>query len=442
MGPKNLTISVFGLGYVGVVSSACLARDGHTVFGVDPNPTKVDIINSGRSPIIEAEVDDLVRDGVAAGRLSAGDDARAAVMETDLSLVCVGTPSQQNGNLDLQFVKAVCAEIGSALKQKDRHHTVVMRSTMLPGSMHEVVLPTLEQASGKKAGTDFGVAINPEFLREGSAVFDYENPPKTVIGCSDENTGETVAGLYRHLPGDIVITDLQTAEMVKYVDNIWHALKVGFANEVGNVAKKLGVDGHRVMDIFCLDTKLNLSPYYLKPGFAFGGSCLPKDLRAFTYKARSLDLNLPILESILPSNDLQVRKGFDMVTAKGGRKIGILGFSFKAGTDDLRESPMVELIERLIGKGYELAVYDRNVNLARLVGANRDFILNRIPHIAALMVDSMDAAIDGADVVVIGNGDPDFRSVREQLAPAQQIVDLVRIDAAAVSDGLYDGICW
>ena len=439
---KSMKISVFGLGYVGVVSAACLARDGHTVVGVDPNETKVKLINSGRTPIIEAEVEELISEAVAAGRLTAGQDAAAAVRDSDLSLICVGTPSQSNGSLDLRYVKAVCAEIGRAIREKDSYHVVVMRSTMLPGSMLEVVVPALESSSGKSAGTGFGVAINPEFLREGSAVFDYRNPPKTVIGCSDERSGEIVAGLYRHLPAELVVTDLKTAEMVKYVDNVWHALKIGFANEMGNVAKALNVDSHRVMDIFCLDTKLNLSPYYLKPGFAFGGSCLPKDVRAFTYKARTLDLNLPILESILPSNELQVRKGVEMVAAKGGRKIGILGFSFKAGTDDLRESPVVELIERLIGKGYELRVYDRNVNLARLVGANRDYILNRIPHIAALMVEDMDDAIKDADVVVIGNGDPEFRDVPERLAVGQHLVDLVRVDEAKTSGGFYDGICW
>ena len=437
-----MNISVFGLGYVGVVSAACLAKDGHTVVGVDPNETKVELINSGRTPVIEAEVDELIGEAVSAGRLSAGYDAADAVMKSDISLVCVGTPSQPNGSLDLRYVKAVCTEIGQALRDKEDYHVVVMRSTMLPGSMLDIVLPSLEASSAKSAGTEFGVAINPEFLREGSAVFDYRNPPKTVIGCSDERSGEIVAGLYRDLDADLVITDLKTAEMVKYVDNVWHALKVGFTNEVGNVAKALGVDGHRVMDIFCLDTKLNLSPYYMKPGFAFGGSCLPKDLRAFTYKAKTLDLKLPILESILPSNELQVRKGFDMVAAKGGKKIGILGFSFKAGTDDLRESPMVELIERLIGKGYELRVYDRNVNLARLVGANRDFILNRIPHIAALMVESIDAAIEGAEVVVIGNADPEFEGVPKRLADGQNLVDLVRIDDAANLGESYDGICW
>jgi len=435
-------ISVFGLGYVGVVSAACLARDGHTVIGVDPNETKVDLIQSGRTPVIEAEVENLIAEAVANGRLSAGQDAAGAVRDSDISLVCVGTPSQSNGSLDLSYVKAVCEEIGQAIREKDSYHVVVMRSTMLPGSMLEVVLPALESSSGKTSGTGFGVAINPEFLREGSAVFDYRNPPKTVIGCSDDRSGEIVAGLYRHLPAELVVTDLKTAEMVKYVDNVWHGLKVGFANEVGNVAKALGVDGHRVMDIFCLDTKLNLSPYYLKPGFAFGGSCLPKDLRAFTYKARTLDLKLPILESILPSNELQVQKGFEMVTAKGGRRIGILGFSFKAGTDDMRESPFVDLIERLIGKGYELRVYDRNVNLARLVGANRDYILNRIPHIAALMVENIDEAIEEADVVVIGNSDPEFRKVPDRLVAGQHLVDLVRVDETKKSGGAYDGICW
>jgi GDP-mannose 6-dehydrogenase len=439
---KPQQISVFGLGYVGVVSAACLSDDGHSVVGVDPNETKVSLISSGRSPIIEAEVDELIAAGVASGRLTAGTDAIAAIQETDVSLICVGTPSQPNGNLDLSYVEGVCADIGKGLKAKDDYHVVVVRSTMLPGSMLNVVKPALEAASGKRAGQDFGLAINPEFLREGSAVYDYRNPPKTVIGCSDERSGEIVSALYRELPGTTVVTDLRTAEMVKYVDNVWHALKVGFANEVGNVSKALGVDGHRVMDIFCLDTKLNLSPYYLKPGFAFGGSCLPKDLRAFTYKAKTLDLNLPILDSILPSNELQIRKAFDMVTNKDGRKVGILGFSFKAGTDDLRESPMVELIERLIGKGYELRVYDKNVNLAKLIGANRDYILNRIPHIAALMVDSMNEAILDADIVVIGNGDPEFRDALERLAPGQQLIDLVRVDSGTMSGGDYDGICW
>ena len=437
-----MRISVFGLGYVGVVSAACLAKDGHTVIGMDPNETKASLINGGRSPIIEAEVEGLIAEAVTQGRLLATADAKTAVAQTDISLICVGTPSQPNGSLDLRFVRSACTEIGRAIAEKRQFHIVVIRSTILPGSTRDVVIPALETASGKSAGKDFGVAINPEFLREGTAVFDYRNPSKTVIGRSDERTGKIVAGLFHDLPGPLVMTDVATAEMVKYVDNVWHALKVGFANEIGNVAKAVGIDGHRVMEIFCQDTKLNLSPYYLKPGFAFGGSCLPKDLRAFTYKARSLDLDLPILESILPSNELQVRKGFEMIAAKGGRKIGVLGFSFKAGTDDLRESPMVELIERLIGKGYELRVFDRNVNLARLIGANREYILHRIPHIAALMVGSIETAISGADVIVIGNGDPEFRSVPDRLGKDQTLVDLVRVDPALSSNRSYDGICW
>jgi GDP-mannose 6-dehydrogenase len=437
-----MKISVFGLGYVGVVSAACLAKDGHTVTGVDPNQTKVDLVNSGHTPIIEDQVEELIAEAVDAGRLVATQDARRAVAETEISLICVGTPSQSNGSLDLSYVRSVCAEIGNAIGEKNQKHIVVVRSTMLPGTMPDIVLPALESASGKVAGTDFGLAINPEFLREGSAVFDYRNPPKTVIGRSDDETGNVVASLFSHFPGPIVMTDLRTAEMVKYVDNVWHALKVGFANEVGNIAKALGIDGHQVMDIFCKDTKLNLSPYYLKPGFAFGGSCLPKDLRAFTYKARALDLNLPILESILPSNELQIQKALRMVTAKNKKKIGVLGFSFKSGTDDLRESPVVELIERLIGKGYDLQIYDKNVNMARLVGANREYILNRIPHLAALMVESVDSIVEHADVVVIGNGDPEFKGVPDLLNRRQHLVDLVRIKDTVDMDESYDGICW
>jgi GDP-mannose 6-dehydrogenase len=435
-------ISVFGLGYVGAVSAACLARDGHRVIGVDKNEAKVDLINAGRAPIIESGLNELLELAVARGQLSATTEAAKAIAATDVSFVCVGTPSQPNGSLDLRFVEAVCAEIGLGLQDKEDYHVVVVRSTMLPGSTDEVVRPALEKASGKRAGEDFGLAINPEFLREGTAVADYSDPPKTVIGHPDERTGELVAALYEHLPCPLIKTDLRTAEMMKYVDNVWHALKVGFANEVGNIAKALGVDGHRVMDAFCLDTKLNLSPSYLKPGFAFGGSCLPKDLRAITYKAKMLDLNLPILESILTSNELQVRRAFDMVAAAGGRNVGVLGFGFKAGTDDLRESPVVELAERLIGKGYQLRFYDRNVNMARLIGANRDYILERIPHIAGLMVDSIDEAVGGAEVVVIGNGDPDFRHVPDRLREDQHIVDLVRISQNVRTHGSYDGICW
>lgn len=437
-----MNISIFGLGYVGAVSAGCLAKDGHRVIGVDPYAQKVELINSGKAPVIEKEIDEIIFRAVDEGRLSATSDVSKAVNETSVSLICVGTPSQLNGSLDLKYVRNVCEQIGEVLKDKVDYHVVVARSTMLPGSMLEVVIPTLEEASGKKAGVDFGVCNNPEFLREGTAVHDFYNPPKTVIGESDKRSGEIIAAIYEKLDAPLIRTDVKTAEMVKYSDNVWHALKVGFANEIGNISKAVGIDGHRVMEIFCQDTKLNLSPYYMKPGFAFGGSCLPKDLRALTYKAHSLDIDVPILDSIMTSNRCQIDKGIKMIMEKGNKKVGVLGFSFKAGTDDLRESPLVELIERLLGKGYDLKLYDRNVNLASLVGANRDYILNQIPHISKLMVDSIDKVLRHSDTIVIGNGDIEFSSVLERLDKGQAVVDLVRVTSGQSQNGRYDGICW
>lgn len=436
-----MKISIFGLGYVGAVSAGCLATDGHEVIGVDPNKTKVDLINQGTTPIIEKDIGEMIAATVKSGHLRATADVRDAVFGSDMSLICVGTPSQLNGNLDLSHVRKVCQEIGAAIAEKDSFHVVVARSTMLPGSMRALVIPTLEAASGKVAGVDFGVCNNPEFLREGTAVYDYYNPPKTVIGESDEKAGALLVQLYEKMDAPLVRTDVETAEMVKYTDNTWHAVKVAFANEIGNICKAVGIDGHKVMEIFCQDTKLNLSPYYMKPGFAFGGSCLPKDVRALTYKARSLDLDLPLLNSILPSNQRQVEKGIKMIVDKGARKVGILGFSFKAGTDDLRESPLVDVIEYLLGKGYELKLYDKNVNLAALTGANQDYILNHIPHISKLMVTSMQDVLDFADTIVIGNGAAEFKTVPASLRPHQHIVDLVRISKDQ-SGEQYDGICW
>ncbi|WP_395406746.1 nucleotide sugar dehydrogenase [Pseudoduganella sp. UC29_106] len=436
-----MKISIFGMGYVGAVSAGCLASDGHNVIGVDPNRTKVDLINQGQTPIIEKDIGEMIAATVKDGMLHATDDVRHAVLNTDMSLICVGTPSQLNGNLDLSAVRKVCEQIGAALKEKKDFHVVVARSTMLPGSMQAVVIPALEEASGKKAGVDFGVCNNPEFLREGTAVHDYHHPPKTVIGETDERSGEMLLKLYEKMDAPVVRTSVETAEMVKYTDNTWHALKVAFANEIGNICKAVGIDGHEVMEIFCQDTKLNLSPYYMKPGFAFGGSCLPKDVRALTYKARALDLELPLLNSILPSNHKQIEKGLKMVMDKGSKKVGILGFSFKAGTDDLRESPLVDVIEQLIGKGYELRLYDRNVNLAALTGANQDYILNMIPHISKLMMTSMAGVLDFADTIVIGNGAAEFKDVPNMLRPGQNLVDLVRISREH-SGGAYDGICW
>jgi GDP-mannose 6-dehydrogenase len=439
---ESMRVSVFGLGYVGTVSAGCLADDGHEVVGVDPIQTKVDLINQGRTPIIESEIAEIIGVNVKSGRLRAVVDPEEAIQATDLSFVCVGTPSQPNGNLDLRFIRRICEQIGAALKNKNARHTVVIRSTILPGTMHKIVIPTLEEFSGKKAATDFGVCNNPEFLREGSAVKDFRCPPKTVIGESDRSSGDILASLYEKLEAPLIRTDLESAEMVKYVDNSWHALKIGFANEIGNLCKSLGLDAHVVMNIFCQDRKLNISPAYLSPGFAFGGSCLPKDLRALSYQAKIHDLQLPILNSILPSNEIQVSRGLQLILKNGNRRVGILGFSFKAGTDDLRESPLIEVIERLIGKGYDLRIYDKNVNIARLVGANRDFILNRIPHISKLMVNDIDTLLNHAQTVVIGNKDPDFSRVPERLHEGQFLVDFVRIIEKGSKNGNYDGICW
>jgi GDP-mannose 6-dehydrogenase len=435
-------ISVFGMGYVGTVSAGCLAQEGHEVVGVDPVRTKVELINSGRSPIVEVDIGEIVAATVKSGKLRATDDQNEAIRATELSFVCVGTPSQANGNLDLTHIRHVCELIGAAIKEKTARHTVVIRSTILPGTMRQIVIPTLEEYSGKSAGVDFGVCNNPEFLREGSAVKDFNAPPKTVVGEFDRASGELLTQLYAKLDAPFIRTDLETAEMVKYVDNSWHALKIGFANEIGNLCKSASIDAHEVMKIFCQDKKLNISTAYLMPGFAFGGSCLPKDLRALSYKAKMFDLDLPIMNAILPSNEVQVATGLQMIVDAGHRRVGILGFSFKAGTDDLRESPMIEVIEHLIGKGYDLRIFDKNVQMASLVGANRDFILNRIPHISRLMVKNIDAVLEHAQTVVIGNKDAEFAAVLDRLREDQRLVDFVRITNRRSENGKYDGICW
>ena len=438
-----MRISIFGLGYVGSVSAGCLANEGHKIIGVDPVQTKVDLINQGKTPIIEKDIGEIIQRAVKDGRLQGTTETVEAVKDTELSFICVGTPSQQNGNLDLKFIRRVCESIGSALKHKSDSHVVVIRSTILPGTMRNVILPTLEEYSGKKAGKDFELGVNPEFMREGSAVYDYYNPPKIVIGEKQKKCGDLLAKLYEKIDAPLIRTDIETAEMVKYVDNIWHSLKITFANEIGIICKSIGVDSHALMQIFCQDKKLNISPVYLKPGFAFGGSCLPKDLRAMTYKARSMDLDLPILDSILRSNRMQIERAIQLVTQKGNKKVGVFGFSFKAGTDDLRESPLVKVIERLIGKGYDIRLYDRNVNIASLTGANREYILNSIPHISKLMMATMDGVLEHGDTIVIGNADPEFKSVLARLRPGQIVVDLVRItEKYQGSDLNYEGICW
>jgi GDP-mannose 6-dehydrogenase len=414
-----LRISIFGLGYVGTVSAACLAQQGHQVIGVDINSEKIGMINSGHSPVIEG------------------------VLNSDLSLICVGTPSNDNGSLDLHFVERVCHDIGQALTQKDSFHTIVLRSTVLPGTTEICVIPALEQTSSRVAGQDFGVCFNPEFLREGTSVYDFYHPPFTVIGQSDPQAAKVAASLYEHLDAPLLIVPIKVAEMVKYANNAFHALKVTFANEIGNICKRQGMDSHQVMDIFCMDDKLNLSPYYLRPGFAFGGSCLPKDLRALLYHGHRLDLSLPVLEAILPSNELQVKRGFELIKQTGSKKIGVLGFSFKAGTDDLRESPLVELIEILVGKGYQVKVYDKNVSLARLHGANRAYIERGIPHIATLMCNSMEEVLANSEVIVIGNKAPEFTSALQQAHYDQVVIDLVRISKEINRlEARYEGICW
>jgi GDP-mannose 6-dehydrogenase len=437
------TISIFGLGYVGAVSLACLAENGHKMIGVDVNPLKADIINSGRSPIVEQGLEEMIKKGVASGGIRAVMDSREAIHNTDISFISVGTPSNGNGSLDLKYVEKVAREIGKALADKNAYHVVILRSTVLPGTTEELLIPILEQESGKKCGVDFGVCFNPEFLRESTAIKDFYDPPFTVIGTDDKKVAKIVEGLYAMLNAPLRIATIREAEMIKYACNAFHALKVTFANEIGSICKEGGIDSHKVMEIFCLDTKLNLSPYYLKPGYAFGGSCLPKDLRALTYLGRRFDLNLPILESIIPSNDLQMERAYRMVTQAGSKRVGVLGFSFKAGTDDLRESPIVELIERLIGKGYEIQVYDRNVSLANLYGANRAYIEKEIPHIAQLMCDSIEDVIEGSDVIVIGNNSPEFQNVQSRYNGHHVTIDLVRAAGKeVVSNANYHGISW
>jgi len=436
-------ISVFGLGYVGCVSAACFAKEGHTVVGVDVNADKVAMVNAGKATIVEAGIGELVGEMVAAGRLSATTDVADAVRRTSISLVCVGTPSRPNGSIDLRYVERVCEEIGAALRGKAERHTVVIRSTVLPGTTERVVIPALERASGKKAGQDFGVCMNPEFLREGTSIRDFYDPPFTIIGTADPRAADALSALYRGIDAPLHVAATGVAETMKYASNCFHGLKVGFANEVGNVCKALGVDSHEVMRLFCLDTKLNISPTYLRPGYAFGGSCLPKDLRAITYHAKTNDVPTPILSAVLESNEKQVQRAYDMVQAAGSRKVGVLGLAFKAGTDDLRESPIVSLVEMLIGKGMQLAIYDREVSSARLIGANKEYIEREVPHVWSLMKGGVDEVLAAADTIVIGNASPEFRSIEPRLREGQVVIDLVRAFGPKVSDGNgYRGICW
>jgi GDP-mannose 6-dehydrogenase len=439
----DMRVSVFGLGYVGCVSAACFARLGHHVVGVDVAKTKVDLINAGQTPIIEDDIGDIITEVVASGRLSATTDAVAAIEQSDISLVCVGTPSRKNGSLDLSYIQRVSEEIGRALASKEGKHTVAIRRTVLPGTIDDVVIPALESA-GLRVPEDVGVAANPEFLREGTSVADFFDPPFTVIGTHDEDAGAVLSKLYEAIEAPLHVTEVKVAEMIKYASNCYHGLKISFANEMGNLAKALDVDSHLVMDLFAQDEKLNVSRAYLRPGFAFGGSCLPKDIRAAVSKGNETDVPLPLLAATLASNDLQVSRAGDMVLGAGNRRIGILGMSFKEGTDDLRESPMVRLIEFLIGKGMELAIYDQNVKEAGLVGANKSYIEAEIPHIWSLMKPDLDEVIGFGDTIIVGHNNREFRT-ELQAVRNKVIVDLVRLwedRDPDLEDTEYLGICW
>jgi GDP-mannose 6-dehydrogenase len=438
-----MRVSVFGLGYVGSVSAANFAADGHQVIGVDVHPEKVRAINEGRSPIVEPGLGELLAEGATSGRLRATASTEEAVRESELSLVCVGTPSRKNGSLDLSYLVRVCEQIGDALRTKPDYHVVVVRSTVLPGTTHEHVIPALEARSGKRYGEGFGVAVNPEFLREGTAIKDFRHPPLTLVGHNHAADAAPAKALYSTIAAPLYSTSIRVAEMMKYTSNTWHAVKVVFANEIGNLCKRVGIDSHEVMDIFCQDDKLNLSPYYLKPGFAFGGSCLPKDVRALQYRAKEVDLEMPLINSVLGSNRLQVQHAIDQIVETGKKRVGLLGFSFKAGTDDLRESPLVILAEALLGKGYQISIYDRNVSLARLVGANKQYIDEQIPHLSQHLSRSIDEVIEQSDVIVVGNGSPEFSAAVTRCRPEQTVIDLVRIplDFSKVR-ARYEGICW
>lgn len=437
-----MNISVFGLGYVGTVCAGCLTSEGHTVIGVDVNAAKVDGMNSGIAPIIEPKLPELVLKAHREGRLSATTSAFDAIHATSISLVCVGTPSQANGSLELEYVKRVCEEIGEALRSKATSHLVVLRSTMLPGTTEDVLVPLLERHSGKRLGEGFDVCYNPEFLREGSSVYDFYNPPKIVVGERSPGAGDALLKLYEGIDAPLLRTSIRVAEMAKYCDNAFHALKVSFANEVGNLCKKMGVDSHDVMAVFCEDRKLNLSPAYLKPGFAFGGSCLPKDLRALAHQAKRFDLESPVLNAILDSNAAQIQLGIRMITSHGRKRIGFLGMAFKPDTDDLRESPLVSVIETLLGKGFAIRIYDRNVSASRLIGANRRFIEEHIPHLSALLVEDAAAVAAESEVIVIGYRSPEFTPVVESLREDQIVIDLARLSPHVSTPAKYDGICW
>ena len=438
-----MRISIFGLGYVGAVSLACLARDGHEVIGVDIDAHKLDLIRRGQSPIIEEGIQELMRSVVASGRVSVTSDAQAAVAGSDVSFICVGTPSSSNGSQDLTAVLRLAEQIGRAIGAKPAFHTLVVRSTVQPGTVEERIAPILEQHSGKRSGQDFGLCFQPEFLREGTSIRDYDNPPFTVIGSNSQRSTTLLRDLFGHLPCEFLATHVRTAEMLKMACNAFHALKITFANEVGRIAQAVHVDSHEVMRLVCKDTRLNISPAYLRPGFAFGGSCLPKDLRALTYIAKTGDVNIPMLQSLLASNRVHIDHAIEQVLAGGARRVGMLGLSFKTGTDDLRESPLVTMAKRLIGEGVQLRIYDPEVNLSRLMGANKRYIEENIPHIGSILSPNMAHMLEGAQTVVVGIYTRELgEELHRAIQTGQRVIDLVSLPERQKLAGEYRGVCW
>ena len=438
-----MKISIFGLGYVGAVSLACLARDGHQVIGVDIDKTKLELIRSGKTPVVEEGMVELMQSVAASGHVTVTTDTRAAVMGSDISLVCVGTPSAANGSQDQGAIVRLAAQLGQALAQKSEAHVVVFRSTIVPGTVEDVLRPIIERESGKKDGIDFFLCFQPEFLREGSSIRDYDKPPFTIIGANHAAAAERLQALFGHLPCKFLQTSVRAAEMMKYTCNNFHALKITFANETARLCGALGVDAFEVMDLVCQDTQLNISRAYLKPGFAFGGSCLPKDLRATAYLAKQRDVELPMMNAILASNKAHLDLAFDRVVATGKRKVGFVGLSFKTGTDDLRESPLVTLAEMLIGKGYSLSIYDPEVHLARLLGANKSFIEQHLPHIGEMLVPELADVVQTSDVLVLGSSSPAVIDALARLArPDQVVVDLVNLPPGVSLKARVQGLCW
>lgn len=436
-----MNISIFGLGYVGCVSLGCLAKNGHKVIGVDVSNTKVNQINSGVPTIIEKDIDLIIKEQFEAGNISATTDFKEAILKTDISIIAVGTPTGPNGHLNLNYIFKVAENIGEILKEKNEFHIIAIRSTVMPGTSDKFAA-IIEASSGKTHGVDFAMVSNPEFLREGTAVKDYYNPPITLIGSHFPEAAQKLASVYDKLPGEVVITDVKVAEIMKYVNNTYHALKISFANEVGNICSALQIDSHMVMDIFCKDKDLNISNYYFKPGFAYGGSCLPKDLKGLQTLAHDLYIKAPVIESIDKTNDIQIQRAVDMIISQNKKKLGFLGLSFKAGTDDLRNSPAVTVIEILLGKGYEISIYDKNVQMSRLTGTNKEYIDAHIPHLSKLLVDDIHTILDNFEVIIVNNKEKEYADTLAQWIGTATIIDMVRIDERVRLKPVYKGINW